>query len=289
MVGKLLTDLGKFYLYAAQLQVLCFHLFIPKESLEDAKLQRLHELACLCIETAQAIETSSGLWDCAPVFISKYLDMAAFTILKTSRSHLSQSLDLDRGRRAYFFVINFCRSVSVQSGDVMDRSAGILTQLWASKNIFKRSDGSYDSLSLRCGSRLAMSVVYDCLWWWRSEFGGQPDPYEETQSQDRSGSPVAGGDNDMAVTSANMQRAEQIQQPTISPALDSFETPTALDLIFPESQWAAPQDLMSLDWSQFQYDLMPFIDMQHDPALFEPAAMFMPGVAGVPPSILQGT
>lgn len=73
--------------------------------------------------------------------------------------------------------------MSVQAGDVMSRSEGILTQLWASKNIFKRSDGSFDSLTLRCGSRLAMSVVYDCLWWWRSEFGGQQDPYEDNDSQ----------------------------------------------------------------------------------------------------------
>lgn len=178
-------DAGTFYLEAAQLQVLCFHLFIPRESLEDTKLWRLYELACLCIETAQRIELDQGLSDCAPIFISKYLDMAAFTILKISRCPLSQSLDLDRGRRAYFFVINFCRSVSVQSGDIMSRSEGILTQLWASKNIFKRSDGSYDSMTLRCGSRLAMSVVYDCLWWWRSEFGGQQNPYEDNQSSSK--------------------------------------------------------------------------------------------------------
>lgn len=181
LVVLILTYLATLYTQAAQLQVLCFHLFVPREHLENMKLIRLYELACVCIETAQRLELGQGLSDCAPIFILKYLDMAACTILKISRCELSNTLDLERGRRAYFFVINFCRNVSVQAGDVMSRSEGILTQLWASKNIFKRSDGSFDSLTLRCGSRLAMSVVYDCLWWWRTEFGGKQDPYEDEQ------------------------------------------------------------------------------------------------------------
>ena len=155
----ILTDAGKIYPQAAQLQVLCFHLFLPRDAIEAAKLQQIYKLACSAIETAQQINGEDALSDCAPIFIPKYLQLAAFTILKIMRCYLSQLLDVDRGRRAYFFVIHLDREISVQSSDVWSRAVGILTQLWASKKVFRRSDGSFDSLTLHCGSRLAMSVV----------------------------------------------------------------------------------------------------------------------------------
>ena len=154
-----LTATANFYLQAAHLQVLCFHLFIPREIIEETTLQRIYELACSTIETAQRINAEQGLSDCAPIFVSKYLQLAAFTILRIVRCYLSTVLNVDRGRQVYFFVINLHHDLSVQSGDIWSRAVGILTQLWASKRVFRRSDGSIDSLTLRCGSRLAMSVA----------------------------------------------------------------------------------------------------------------------------------
>lgn len=234
----------------------------------------------MCIETAQRMELDQGLSDCAPIFIPKFLDMAAFTILKISRCDLSHMLDLERGRRAYFFVINFCRNVSIQGGDVMSRSEGILTQLWASKNIFRRSDGSIDSLTLRCGSRLAMSVIYDCLWWWRTEFAGKQDPYEDSEPQRESRTLIYEGYFEADWYLVGNPPVDQPPQPMISPGLDPYNDPAALDFIFPEAQWATAQDLLSLDWSQFEYDAMlPFIDV--DPSAFDNSAMLMPDAIGL--------
>ena len=191
----------------------------------------------------------------APVFVIKYLDLAAFAILKLSRCHLSATFDSERGRRAYFYVINFNRAASVQAGDILSRTVGILTQLWASKNVFKRSNGSYDSLTLRCGSRLAMSVIYDCLWWWRYEICGQQYPYED-KNENTADQPIAPIDSIPSALSC---------MPTPS-SLDSF----TLNMAFPESQWATTHDLMSLDWSQFQYDpLLPLDDIMGDTNAFE--------------------
>jgi hypothetical protein len=145
---------GSFYLLAAKLQIACFHLFVPQEATESTRLYYIFELACSVIETAQRMESPLS----APIFVSKYLHLSAFTILKITRCYVNQSLDVERGRRGYFWVINFERNASVQAGDVQSRAVGILTQLWASKKIFKRPDGTCDSLALRCGSRLAMSV-----------------------------------------------------------------------------------------------------------------------------------
>ena len=142
----------------------------------------MYNLACHAIETAQGIDSDGSLSNYSPTFVSRYLHLCAFAILKIMRSHLSDSINAGRGRRAYFYVISFHRHQSIQNDDVESRATGILTQLWTSKEIFKRPDGSYDSLSLRCGSRLAMSVVFDCYWWWRSEFAGQPNPYDDRES-----------------------------------------------------------------------------------------------------------
>lgn len=163
--------------------MLIFQLLIPRDLLKDTKLQELHDLACTIIETVRRIEEeeipTATISRYAPIFVAHYSILAAFTILKMSRSHLSGTVDASRGRKAYFFVIQLLRNMSVQSGDAFNRTMGILTQLWSSKNVFKKRDGTVDSLTLRCGGRLAMSVVYDCYWWWRWEFAGQAYPYEE--------------------------------------------------------------------------------------------------------------
>lgn len=131
---------------------------MPQDAVESPRLYQIYELACSTIETAQQIEQQISWSFNVPVFVQKYLELAALTILKITRCYLSQALDVERGRRAYFTVINLERNASVQAGDIATRGVGILTQLWASKKIFRRADGTFDSLSLRCGSRLAMSV-----------------------------------------------------------------------------------------------------------------------------------
>lgn len=151
---------------------------MPRAELSQLKLARMYDLACASIEIFMQLDNTQSLAEYAHMFALKYLQLAAFTILKVGRCHIRDTLDADRGKNAYFSVIRVSRRTTVEPGDVSARSSTILTQLWNSKNVFKRSDGTFDSLSLRCGSRLAMSTLYDCLWWWRTEFTGLPSPYE---------------------------------------------------------------------------------------------------------------
>lgn len=72
--------------------------------------------------------------------------------------------------------------MSIHNDDVMARSTVILTQLWNSQSIFNQPDGTVDSFSMLCRSRLAMSSVFDVWWRWRREFAGQPDPYPESSN-----------------------------------------------------------------------------------------------------------
>lgn len=239
--------------------MLIFQLLIPRDLLKDTKLEELHDLACEVIETVRYIDEEQSqpfaVSHYAPIFVAHYSILAAFTILKMSRSHLSATVDASRGRKAYFFVIQLLRNMSVQSGDAFNRVMGILTQLWSSKNVFRKRDGSIDSLTLRCGGRLAMSVVYDCYWWWRWEFAGQVYPYDE------------GNVADSNVLRRSRPRAQQhdqigdgiagVQNSTVSNADDTafFPNQAGTDWFglgnsaFGEDYWLGPPDLRIMDWA----------------------------------------
>lgn len=126
----------------------------------------------------QRSEEEENIAKIAPAFIQKTIVLAACTILKIHRSDLAPHLDLEAGEQAYFASIVFAREGSIQNNDLSARGATIFSQLWNSQNIFKGKDGKVDSLSSRISSRLSTSIVFDCLWWWRQEFGGSGNPYE---------------------------------------------------------------------------------------------------------------
>ena len=113
--------------------------------------------------------------------------LAAFIILKISRSYLAGKVDLRSGEKAYFMAIVSLRESSLQNDDLYARGAMILTQLWTSTRVFRRPNGIVDGLSLRIRTRLSMSVVFDCFWWWREEFQGKPSPYNDSRTQQARG------------------------------------------------------------------------------------------------------
>jgi hypothetical protein len=183
-----LTATDRFYLLCGELQIENFHLFTPSASIDPRKLILTYELSCDAIAVALELDRIHNFAEHAPMPVSKYLQLASYTILKITRSSVASQVDLAKGQRLYFAVIQFHRKMSVQHGDVSSRSTSIMTQLWTSREIFKKSDGSFDSLSLRCGSRLAMSVMFDSFWWWRQEFAGVPNPYEDRPDENNDGS-----------------------------------------------------------------------------------------------------
>jgi len=110
-------------------------------------------------------------------FIDRTLLLAGFCILKLCRSPLAQHLDLAAGERAYFSAAQFSKTTSLQKNDLGARCAAILTNLWGSTKIFRRKDGSVESLGIRLRTRLSMSVSFDMFWYWREEFGHMANPY----------------------------------------------------------------------------------------------------------------
>jgi len=115
-------------------------------------------------------------------FMDRTVSLAGFIILKLCRSHMSQHLDLAAGEQAYYSAVQFCKATSLQNHDIGERIAQILMNLWGSTRIFRRRDGSVESLGIRLRTRLSMSVSFDMFWFWREEFGQMHNPYNNEES-----------------------------------------------------------------------------------------------------------
>ncbi|OKL55472.1 hypothetical protein UA08_09208 [Talaromyces atroroseus] len=175
------SDIGNIYLSSARLHIRSFCFFCEQGPENFAPILSLYAAA---LETINAVVAVDGLAIICTFYIHRMLMLAALSILKILRSDLHRSVvDAKAGENAYFSVIRFLKQMSIAHDDLSARGADILAQLWASDAIFRRPDGTRDSLSLRIRSRLAMSAVYDCYWWWREEFAGIPSPFNEDQDK----------------------------------------------------------------------------------------------------------
>ena len=85
--------------------------------------------------------------------------LAAMSILKISRSNLKDLVDVQSGEVSYYKAIKVTKKRSTENNDLDARNGVILTQLWASNNIFRRSDGTLFGDQLRLRSRLVRSLV----------------------------------------------------------------------------------------------------------------------------------
>lgn len=173
------------------MHVQAFYFFADSRKQNLVGLTKLFAVACLLIDSVVGLDLADQM-AVSTFYLSRTLLLAAFTILKISRSEqLAAFLDLDRGEAAYFAIINMFKGMSLENDDLASRSATILAQLWRSQKIFRRPDGTLDGLSLRIRSRLAMSVIFDCLWWWREEFAGVKNPFSTEKVDQRKSWPLS--------------------------------------------------------------------------------------------------
>jgi hypothetical protein len=158
---------------------LSFYFLDHLTSEHEEGLVQLYTLACNFFEDIMNQDTSTRVVELCMMFVERTVMLAAISILKIYRSKLAPFIDLNAGERAYFSAIRFLRQTSLENDDLGARGVSILSQLWTSQNVFRRPNGQHDSLATRIRSRLSMSVVFDCFWWWREEFAGQVSPYNE--------------------------------------------------------------------------------------------------------------
>lgn len=176
-----LTCADTFYIIWAQLHVFIFHLFSPIHAIESDTVKRIYKLSCEIIELITTIDGSRNIAEYGPTFVTKHLHVPAIAILRIARSHLEDQIDLKRGQNAYFAMIAYHRKHAVRHDDAFAKFSLILAQLWTSSQIFRTPSGDIDSLRVRGGGRLGVGVVYGCFWWWRQEFGGQVDVFDDNE------------------------------------------------------------------------------------------------------------
>jgi hypothetical protein len=168
---------------SAQLQVSACHLIAPSSAIGDENLVNLYADACTLIELAAELDRQQEIAEYGSTNVNMAWNLAAFIILRVGKSHVRDSLDLKRGQACYFSTINLDKKQSVTPDDISARGSIILSQLWTSKMVIKRPDGTPDSLWLRCRNRLGWSLTFDCFWLWRQEFGGRPNPYDAVEDE----------------------------------------------------------------------------------------------------------
>lgn len=174
---KMGTDnLDTLQLNCARIHVLAFHFFAHPTKHEPDKdsLCRLYSL-CITVIQAAGLLVSQSLYSFA---MDRSVALSAFCILKLVRSPLAPLLDLTEGEKAYFQAAQFVKDVSLQQGDIFQRTSLIMTDLWNSTKIFRRRNGQIESLGVRLRTRLGMSISYDMFWYWREEFGKMANPYD---------------------------------------------------------------------------------------------------------------
>ncbi|KAF2729375.1 C6 zinc finger domain-containing protein [Polyplosphaeria fusca] len=173
------SELDTFQLNCCRIHVLSYHFFAnPSRPCPDAEsLCRLYTLCVSTIQSTDSLAQTANFNTISPSFFERTLVLSGFAVLKIVRSSLAQHLDRQAGEAAYFSVVQFCQKLSMKSGDLGARAAAIMTNLWSSNKVFRRKDGSIESLGLRLRTRLSMSVNFDMFWYWREEFGNVSNPY----------------------------------------------------------------------------------------------------------------
>lgn len=114
--------------------------------------------------------TQTFLQHC-PFYVYQAFLCAAFVLLKVLKSeHFCALVEASTGQRLFNSSISALRKISVSNNDLPGRLSDVLTYLWNHPNPLVVSAVGRDGLQLKIQSRMSMSIVYDSLWLWRSQF-----------------------------------------------------------------------------------------------------------------------
>ncbi|KZF20238.1 hypothetical protein L228DRAFT_284967 [Xylona heveae TC161] len=167
------SDMDRVYYDIALLTVQVFHFFKnPPETTQSPPIPliSLFNTSCRLIDDISSIDQENIF---IPKTMTQYFRLAIITaacsLLRIVRGVSAHFFDTDAARTYVFKVVDLLKSASSASEDSYRYSIS-LSQLWNSQKAFKKPDGSpYTTLRIR--ARLALSPVYDAVWWWREEFG----------------------------------------------------------------------------------------------------------------------
>jgi hypothetical protein len=171
------SELDKFYLYVARLTIQSFHFYKDtSKKLPSFMVTRLYTSACSVLRHIDAMDTANIIsLQSTPFYFFYATSISSFTILRLLKASTAQYMD-ENAKESLFLGVNVMKRLSTETNDGASRLSRTLTQLWNSEKAFKNPDGT-EHTALRIRTRLAMSSVFDAIWWWREEFGGQQGAY----------------------------------------------------------------------------------------------------------------
>ena len=164
-----LLPIDKLYLGISRLMVQVMSLYQSALTVELVSRIRLYTTACNIIDLVNDLDRTSQLVPYATTYIYLGVLLSGATLLRILKTPAPSTIDIDYFRTTFFSAVTLLKRMSIENNDGPAKAAMVLSQLWSSDRVFHRADGTVDR-QLRIRSRLAMSLVFDCLWWWREEF-----------------------------------------------------------------------------------------------------------------------
>ncbi|KAH8698861.1 hypothetical protein BGW36DRAFT_376866 [Talaromyces proteolyticus] len=162
----------------ARLAIMSHFFFIQIKELKSPGIITVFSIATETLDIVSRLDITRDFAYYATHFYLRMTLLAAFCIIRVIRSGLREHINLRDAEQSLFKAIAFVKKRSIQPGDLDERYAIILTQLWTNSGAVNRKADFVDGLNLRIRSRSFMSIVFDSLWWWRMESNGQSNPYE---------------------------------------------------------------------------------------------------------------
>ena len=181
MLNSQPIDIDRLYLSICRMHLQTMHFYEASEHLDPVNLVQLDITSCATINLMRDLDVSSALISSSTFYMFYSLLLAATNLLRLLRGHAHQSQqDYERGEATFFLAVTLMTRMSISNDDLPGRCSDLLSKLWTSQKLFRRADGSL-APEIRIRTRLVMSPLVDCLWWYREEFRVQRNVYPPSE------------------------------------------------------------------------------------------------------------
>lgn len=178
--AKQLSDLNRLYFCYWRLMVLGLHFLKEPEDIDPSDTILIYMTATKCIELYEQIDKVLDLTPHITLWGLHGMLLASYTLLRLLKGPFVQYVDSEHGKSLLLQAVARLKRMSVYNNDLAARCSTALAQLWTSDKAFKDPDGK-PSHKLRLRTRLASSVIFDSIWWWREEFGEMKGAYTSSK------------------------------------------------------------------------------------------------------------
>ncbi|KAI9707989.1 MAG: hypothetical protein M1820_004408 [Bogoriella megaspora] len=160
-----IDPLTKFRFAIARLQIQSLAFLSSQSDFNGHNLIKLCNAAISTMDVLNELDKTLQISLHCPEYVFQGTLLAACALLRLIKTPSMNFREQD-SRKAFFSAINLLKNMSVVNNDNAAKVSEILSKLWSSPKIYRDENGGYIQ-HMQVGNRLTMSVLYDCLWWWR--------------------------------------------------------------------------------------------------------------------------